>query len=163
MNSLCCRFFQRSFLLLAVTGACFLTGCGGRELPEGTFGQVKGRLTLDGKPVPDGTTLVLLHKNKGYTATGAVLDDGYYTASFRGGLDLLTGVYAVSVTAPVEQETTANPNSPEAYAKMMEAGPEGEEKNDSGFPAKYTSANTSNEQMEVKEGANEYNLDMKAE
>ena len=164
MNSQCRRrCFQRSILLLAVTGTCFLTGCGGREIPEGTYGQENGRLTLSGKPVPDGTTVVLLHKSKGYTATGTVLDDGYYTASFRGGLDLLTGMYAVSVSPPAEQTPESNPDSPEAYARMMEAGPEKEGKSDSAFPEKYTSANTSNEVMEVKEGSNEYNLDMKAD
>jgi len=141
----------------------FLAGCGGRELPEGTYGQLKGRVTLGGQPVPDGTTLVLLHKSKGYTATGIVLSDGYYTASFRGGLDLLTGIYAVSVTPAAEQTPEGDPNSPDAYAKMMESRPEEDEKGGSAFPEKYTSANTSNEVMEVKEGSNEYNLDMKAD
>jgi len=77
----------------------------------------------------------------------------------RGGGKVPVGGYTISVSPPA-QGGQAGPENPEAYKAMMtgEAQPAAEPT--APFPQKYQGTATSGETFTVKEGANNYNLDM---
>lgn len=148
--------------LLSACGAVLLStvGCGGRPLPEGTTGTVKGRLTIEGEPAESGTVITMTHSTGGHAATGTVKSDGYFSMRFRDGTKLITGIYQVGITAAGAAGTgDVQPGTAE-YEKIMSAGGNVEEFKPP-FAARYTNPATSGEEFEVSEGSNELNLDLK--
>jgi hypothetical protein len=57
-------------------------GCGGRDLPE--LAPVEGKVTLDGKPVPN-VMVQFLPENGGRPSTGTTDDEGHYELTYVAG------------------------------------------------------------------------------
>jgi type 1 fimbria pilin len=144
--------------VLVVAGLALWAGCdsGGYSGPSGT---VSGTLTLNGKPVPQGCTVVFV-SDKGFTATGQVGAGGNYQLSVVGkGGTTTSGVpaatYQVSVSPPASGE-----GSEADYDAMMEKSASGEGQPEASqaeaevIPAKYQSSGTSGLSFDVKEGPN---------
>ena len=73
---------KRVFMSGLVLAIMSLVGCGGGStLPEGDTGTVTGKVTFNGKPVPEGASIVFLHKDRGITASSAIAADGIICAS----------------------------------------------------------------------------------
>ena len=112
----------------------------GPAKPVGPVGQVKGKVTIDGKPVPAGTTINFVDE-KGRTGSATIDASGAFSAS-----DVPAGAVSVFFTVAASM----NPDG-----SLTPAG--------GGIPEKYLAAETSGEKLEVKEGAEaEYKLNMKA-
>ena len=147
-------------MVASVLSLCLLAvaGCGSSSGLPGPTGQVSGRVTFQGKPVPLGTTVTFVHEEKALPAAAQTTADGTYPLVMRGGLKVLTGVYKVSVSAPAAvEDVTANP---EAYKAVME-GRAAPPKAVAVLPAKYNSPETSGLVFEVKPGNNTINIDLK--
>jgi len=91
-------------------------------------GEVKGKLTLDGKPVAKAT--VQFNSDKGDTVSGKTGDDGTYTAT-----KVKPGSYKISIKG-------------EDAAKL---------------PEKFGDAKTSGLTVEVKEGSNTHDINLKGD
>ncbi|MCA9023254.1 MAG: hypothetical protein KDA74_24065, partial [Planctomycetaceae bacterium] len=92
---------------LILTVMC-LTGCGGgSNLPKGETGTVTGKVTFNGKPVPEGTSIVFLHKDKGITASSPITADGSYALRMRRENAILAGNYQIGITPPTVELTPA--------------------------------------------------------
>lgn len=145
-------------LNLLMFTAAMLCGCGGSSLPEGATGTVSGKLTSSGQAAPVGATVVMIHKDKGITASGTADAEGNYSLKMRGEGAVLTGAYFVGVTPPAAPEV-----SPEEYDKAMAAGVDLPGPDLSAFPPKYLNPQDSGVVFEVNEGDNTFDLDMKKE
>lgn len=147
------RLMMASCLLLLVVG------CGGDG--KGPTGTISGKLLLNGQPAPAGTQIHFL-SNTG-DATGAeVSGDGTFTI-----MGVTVGSYQVSVTPPAAQTVEMTPE--EAMRKVHGTAP-GEKGTDPDaftsqaaktIPQKFTDFGTSGVKFEVKEGSNDFLLDMK--
>lgn len=132
-----------------------LVGCsGGSTLPEGDTGTVKGKVTHKGNPVPEGASIVFLHKDKGITASSAIAADGKYALKMRRGDQILVGDYQIGITPPTEELT------PEE-AKAVNEGKELPKKEWPQIPEIYRNPETSGVKFTVKAGENTFDLDMK--
>ena len=126
-------------------------GCGaGSAFPEGTTGTLKGNVTLDGSPVPAGTTVTFFHTSA-VPASGIVGPDGAYTAKMAGEPKVLTGDYRVTVSDPPQKMPTN---------EEMAAGGEMPEPAKAVVPAKYSIAETSGLTVTVTEGENTFNIEL---
>lgn len=133
-------------------------GCGGsNRLPEGATGKVSGKVTLEGEAVPEGTTIIFLHKKKGLPASGTITSDGLYSLNMRGGSDILVGSYSIGLSPPERKRT------PEEEEILRNGGSFSLKKEPAIIPQKYRVPEKSGIIFEVKEGKNTYNLDIKSE
>ncbi len=148
---------QKQILLTCCAGLLgLILGCGGGGgLPEGETGTVSGKVTFEGKSVPEGTSIIFIHKEKGITASGTIASDGSYTLHMRGGTDILIGPYQIGVTPPTVEMTPAEQEAVNLSGKPM---PEKEWPN---IPKKYRIPEKSGESFDVQAGSNSYDLDMK--
>jgi hypothetical protein len=119
---------------------------------------VKGTITFNGNPIPEGCLVNFTPEGgTGIGASGAVGSGGSFQLRAKSTLDIPVGIYKVSVTPP--PPATQNMTPEEAMKASVEGRfPTSEVKE---VPEKYRSPDTSGEVFEVKEGANEYTLDMK--
>lgn len=144
-------------LVVGAVGFCLMAGCGDAKHSRGPTGKVSGKVTLNGKPLPPGCTIVFTHKEKAVAMTAPIGSDGSYSAS-----NVLVGPQKVSFMVPV-QPTAAppDPSNPEAYKAYMlgKAKVTGEEK--SLVPKRYTSPDESGLTFDVQEGENKYDIDLK--
>ncbi len=150
---------QRRQVTIIITGLIIATlgfvGCsGGSELPDGDTGTVKGKVTSNGKSVPDGTSIVFLHKDKGITASSAIAADGTYSLRMRRGDAILVGDYQIGITPP-----TAEMSAAETEAAITGEAPSAKEWPE--IPKKYQNPETSGVTFTVKAGENTFDLDMK--
>lgn len=162
--------WRLSLLLLGV--AVFLTGCskGGSSL---NTVPVKGRVTLDGAPLPGATVTFSPKTPEGRTAAGMTNENGEFVlTTIRAGDGAVPGEYGVAITKPV---ATAGPVedprarggalTPEQMAQIREqakakAGAEA----GSAIPKKYTSPATSGFTVTVKPGEkNEFTFELKSQ
>ncbi len=140
-------------------GLLGFSGCGGDPdaLPEGPKGTVSGKVTSNGKPVPEGSIITFTPEGgSGIPASGSLAADGSFKLRAKGSFDVPAGIYKVSISPPATQEMSA-----EDAMKAQMAGtlPDFQVKE---IPQKYRSPDTSGESFEVKEGDdNTYDLDMK--
>jgi hypothetical protein len=109
------------------------------------IGDVKGKVTFQGQPVPEGS-ITFLNVSEGGTAGADLKSDGTY--EIDGGA--LLGEYTVVVTPPIEIVDTDPDKSPPAPV----------EKNMPNIPPKYRMQGTSPLRATVKAGPNEHNFDM---
>jgi len=133
-----------------------ISGCTSEPgLPEGATGTVSGKVTLDGKPLPDGMTVIFTPSKGGLPAIGKLGSDGSFSLKMKDGSDILVGEYGISVSAPVVEVDAA---------AAMEASMAGEEVAGTAtvIPEKFLTPQSSKETFSVKEGANTYELDMKS-
>ena len=129
---------MRSYSLLAVgaAGILFLAGC------SGDWGNVAGKVTVDGKPLEKG--VVTLHPmNDGPAAYGQV-QDGSFTVSTGQKAGVAAGSYKVTVAA-----TTIPRSGTKEKAQFL-------------TPPKYATPKTSDLKAEVKPGGNTLELDLKS-
>ena len=141
-----------------------MTGCGGA--PEdgytGARGQVSGKITLGGEPIPSGST-VTFEGTKGknsYNATGVVADGGRYTLKYRVAAGLPAVDYLVQLAPPIGPVSTAAVDP----AKMGAIpDPKALTKDGNPFPLMYLSTATSKLKHTVKAGANTADFDLIAE
>lgn len=131
------RVVPAGALLLSV---CFLWGCGSGV--DKKVGSVRVVVTHDGEPVTEGSVqMVIAGEGKGafgdLDATGAV--------SFE---NVETGNYTVAVYPPAPPEP--DPEKPSPPAKEY-----------TNIPERFRSEATSPLKAEVKEGANEFQFDLK--
>ena len=105
-------------LLLAAPFFC-LVGCGGDTGPD--RGEVTGRVTLDGKPLPGAT--VRFHPDQGRASSGDTDDDGryqlHYTMQKSGAM---VGSHRVRITTAQEREdgTLTTEHVPSQYNAQTE-------------------------------------------
>ncbi|RLS56096.1 MAG: carboxypeptidase regulatory-like domain-containing protein [Planctomycetota bacterium] len=144
-------------LLASLWTAGFLVGCGGSSLPEGETGTVKGKVTFQGNPIPEKSTVTFMRDEGGITAVGEIDADGEYVLRMRDGLKILVGVYRVSITPP-------NPGSnldQDEVMKLHMSGKLPDPAKVKEIPERYRSPEKTKEIHEVKAGSNEINIDMK--
>jgi hypothetical protein len=108
-------------------------------------GEVKGKVTFQGKPVKEGT-VTFLNPKEGGAAEAQINQDGTYAV--QGGVDL--GSYLVVITPPVEIVDTDPGKSPPAPV----------EKDMPDIPVAYRQQGTTTLNAEVKAGQNEFDFDM---
>jgi hypothetical protein len=127
------------WLGLAV-GMLLVPGCGSKPKPTG---RLHGKVTFEGKGV-DQATLQIQSPKSGESFVAKTGSDG----SFQFDVPVTTGEYLVTVLPVIDV--------PEAGVTPVTTKPP--ERSD--IPAKYRSAETSGETVTVREGENEFNIDM---
>lgn len=108
-------------------GLCVALGCGGG--PEPGFGQVSGKVTIDGQPAPEGTRVRFHHKSDGSAFMTRVQEDGNYSYKPPREAPLMEGEYHVSVE-PITTITRTDesglsvseniPGAPKSYGKFTD-------------------------------------------
>jgi hypothetical protein len=142
-------------LAAAVLGLCAI-GCGGVDY--GPTGTITGRLTMGGKPLAAGTAISFMQMEKGFLAFGTTDADGKFRVdSFNGG-DMPAGKYKVMIAPPAAEAPKAV-SAEEAFEKPELVDPVVKAE----FPKKYRDTNTSGLEFDVKEGANDFPIDLSAE
>lgn len=127
------------------------TGCG--PLSEVT-GTVSGKVTLDGKAVPAGCSVICQHVQRSLPAVGKTAADGTFTLQMKDGNGIMLGKYKVLVQPPL-----LNLDPAEAM-RMSQAGKLPKD-DDSAVPKKYRSFDTSELTLTVKRGSNTFDIAMK--
>ena len=90
--------FCLSVALMLLVGGC---GGDGVEKFKGPFGQVTGKVTFEGKPIPEGSQVLFQSTEKGgYLATGIVNASGEYTLQCDGSPNLPGLTYQVTFMPP---------------------------------------------------------------
>ena len=143
---------------LSVVLLTFLVGCGGSggDGYSGPRGQVSGTVKHQGKPVPEGST-VLFQAKEGSTfaATGAVKAEGKFELVYQGTPEMPAVEYLVQVSQPpVAAPTGAVDPAMMDGKKLLDASKAATHP----FPLKYSSVRTSNLTYTVKAGANTADL-----
>jgi hypothetical protein len=93
-------YTRRWVCLVAVASPFAVVGCGNGDGYTGPRGRVSGVLTLDGKPLPSGCSVVFIEERHGYLAAGIVGDGGRYALFYRKSRDLPVGNYKVQLSPP---------------------------------------------------------------
>ena len=143
------RLHIGSFLIFTLAVA----GCGGGAGLPGETGTVSGKLTYNGQPLPVGASVVFMHKEQGFVATGPLGPDGSFTLQMRDEPRILVGEYAVSVSAPAPAENVDD--------NMTAPPPKEKPAGWTALPEKFQSPETSGQTFLVKTGSNTANLDLK--
>ncbi|MHC4876863.1 MAG: carboxypeptidase-like regulatory domain-containing protein [Planctomycetota bacterium] len=151
----------RFSLSLPLLLACIAlgSGCGsGPNLADGATGTVNGKVTLEGQPVPEGTTVMFQRDSDGQVATGICDADGEFLLRMKGGLEIVEGTYRVAVMPP---NPTANMSDEEAMQASVDGKLEDVAAVSELIPEKYQVIENSKTIFSVKPGSNEFTLDMK--
>jgi hypothetical protein len=134
--------------------ASFAAGCSG-EFDYGPTGTVSGRLTMDGKPLKEGTQVAFMQLEKGYIAFGPTDPDGNFTVSSWNEGQLPVGQYTVMIQPPGGVQTK-EPTAEELLAGKGKVAA-------TQFPMKYSQTSTSGLKYEVKEGENRFEIDISSQ
>ncbi len=148
-------FASEAFLCFGLLMLSISAGCGGsgnlKPAPSGPKGTVTGTVRYEGKPVTKG--ILNLDGGKGYLVTSEITEDGTYELKTVHGKSVPVGKYTVAVIPPIDP---AAPTSPEEMAKLRSAPkPKAE------LPEKFYSNRTSGVTIEIVEGAQELDIDLK--
>lgn len=122
-------------LLVGGIGILFLAGCGGAERPP--LGYVSGTVTMDGEPL--GNVIVVMKPDNGRAAMVQADEQGHYDMEYVAG----------------ERGTKVGPTTVSFEWPLDYAAPKP-------IPEKY-SAIRSQEKIEVKEGENTFDFDLKSD
>ncbi|MHB8972287.1 MAG: carboxypeptidase-like regulatory domain-containing protein [Pirellulaceae bacterium] len=151
-------------LIVAAIVVCLaFSGCSKKEVLA--TGSVKGKVTLDGKPLPAGCKITFMHQEKSFPATGDLGSDGSYSLAFNGKPAVPVGTYDITVVPPKEEAGPApDPSNPDAYKAMMMGGaPSKSPRNKTVVPAKYLNAAESGLTCTVVEGQETvFDVDLKS-
>lgn len=151
---------KRAYVAATILVVMLVSFVGCNKGKSGPTGTISGKLTLNGQAPPAETQIQFI-SNEG--ASGAtVAADGSFTL-----MGVYVGSYKVMVT-PGAGSDGGGAMDPEAAMKMVAGeGGEGKASNEAAFdgtgsiPAKYTDIATSGISFDVKEGNNDFVLDMK--
>jgi len=135
--------------------ALVVSGCSSGH-DYGPTGTVSGRLLYKGQPLRPGTAVVFKNLTTGHACMGATNQAGDFTLDSWNNGNLPVGKYEVMIQppAPVDPETIDpqalidNPGLMESTRLKFD------------FPQKYSQLATSGLSSEVKEGPNEYQIDL---
>jgi hypothetical protein len=146
-------------MLLALV-AC--AGCGGYNY--GPTGRITGRLTMDGKPLPQGTSVSFMQMEKGYLALGLTDADGKFEVGNAPGTfnqgDMPVGTYKVMISLPSAEAQRKEMTPEEAFDNPDITG----EAVKAEFPAKYRDVATSGLEFEIQPGkTNNFEIDLKSQ
>jgi len=130
-------------LLATACLAFFLVGCG----PPGlATAPVRGKVTYNGRPVPNGTVITRPEGDKP-SATGEIKSDGSYElTTYSPGDGAVLGKHAVMIMA-VEDSSGKLPEERSATPALI-------------VPRKYTSFDASGLSIEVTQGQNTYDFEL---
>jgi len=147
------RWFTASWLLTML----LLTGCGGTDY--GPTGKVKGRLTMEGKPLSPGTAVSFMQMEKGFLAFGLTDAEGRFEVKSWNDGEMPVGVYKVMIAPPASappppqnytaEELFENPDLADPVVKAE-------------FPQKYRDTQTSGLEFQIQTGENSFDIDLKA-
>lgn len=139
---------------IVTLAAAFAIGCGNGGDDGEPTGTVHGTALFQGRPIPADSFVVLMHSEKGLTATGRVDDEGHFRITSPEGEHIPVGEYAVAVTPP-EGEARSND---EAMALLSSGTPI--EDPHTQIPAKHRNPATSGVTFTVAAGENTLNLEL---
>jgi len=144
---------------IALLFCCLAVGCGGAS-DAPTLHKVTGTVTYNGEAVP-GAKVMFLGDGTKPPAVGVTDTAGKYTLSSLAGTGAVAGKHAVAVVkmSEVEDPAKVNMTMEEAAAAVQE--PEKNTTATSLIPTKYSDAQTSGLEFEVKSGANEFSIELK--
>ena len=128
----------RLSLLLSVAAS---VGCGGKPA------SVTGLVTVDGKPVDQGT-VTYSPSGGGMRASGLIQSDGTYEIKTNRDAGLEIGMYDVAVVS--REVIVTSPDAPPMPGKYI-------------VPKRYGKAKTSGLQFDVVKGGNDINLELTSE
>lgn len=130
------------FLLLAI-GLVGVGGCG----PQ--LAEVRGRVTLQGQPLSDGSAIVFSNEERGTFIQAPLNEDGRFRVEMAEGWGLPPGTYEVSVIPP----PLTGP--PQADGKQP-----GQTVRSRDIPMKYRDPKTSDLRLELPRGGAVFNVEM---
>jgi hypothetical protein len=133
-----------------------LAGCGGHDF--GPTGKVTGKLTMAGKPLAVGTAVSFMQMEKGFLAFGQTDAEGKFEVNSWNGGAMPVGKYKVMIAPPTANLPDPNSVSPEEafdHPELLDPVVKAE------FPKKYRDTQTSGLEYEIKEGANDFQIDLK--
>lgn len=146
------------FTILSILVAA--SGCGGGT-NFGPMGSVSGKLSMDGKPLTEGTQLLFMQMSDGYAAFAHTDAEGSYQLQWmREGVthsEVPVGDYKILIQPPTVRDVEEL--TPE---EMLEGADADLESAEPDFPSKYQEHRTSGLTFTVKEGANTCDLDLKS-
>jgi hypothetical protein len=127
-----------------VIGLLAFVGCGSEaSLDTGPVGTVRGRVTYQGKAVPEGSIINFGAEDGLRLVSAEIGSDGEFVAT-----NVPTGTVRVSVSPPSVEEEGAEPADPNVIATPP-------------FPERYLNPEASGETINLTEGQEvEYNLEM---
>ncbi|QDV66395.1 hypothetical protein Poly24_00800 [Rosistilla carotiformis] len=137
-------FSGRIVLLCLIAGALSL-GCSRAHNLPGETGTVKGHVSYRDGTIPEGSSVVMLHKGTGIPAVGVTDSDGNFTMIMREGPDVLVGDYVVNIRPPGEIDDNVLEITAETVPPLWNE-----------VPQKYWNPSTSNEAYTVNSGTNFY-------
>jgi hypothetical protein len=149
---------HRAHATLLLVGLLALGGCSkGNDF--GPTGKIAGRLTMDGKPLPEKTSISFMEPTSGYLAYGQTDAEGNYSiASWNNG-EMPVGKYKVFMSAPptkvdpatlTPEQRFENPELIEGKMKLP-------------FPKKYSDMNTSGLEFDIQKGENKFDIDISSD
>jgi hypothetical protein len=138
-------------------GVLSVVGCGSGGY-HGPTGAVTGRVTLDGKPIPQGS-IVSFVSEAGFTATATVSGNGSYQLQTAGNPEIPVSTYKVSIVPPAQAMSETD------YDKYMSGEGAGEEVDATEAPSEvippqYADPATSGLSFDVEQGANTINIEL---
>ena len=137
--------FHGLVLVALAAAVCLLAGCGSDQLKTAV---VRGTVTYNGKPVPNGT--ISFVPVSGPNATGEIQPDGTYTlTTYRKGDGAVLGQHTVVIVA-MEDTSKRLPEERNPLPPPI-------------VPLKYTSLATSDLRADVKDQENTINFTLEDE
>lgn len=155
-----CRFLSTSlYSLLVLLGLslCAMLGCGSGH-DYGPTGTVRGRLTHQGKTLPPDTKVVFMHAQNGVAAFGPTDAEGNFKVRTVNSDQIPIGTYRVMIQPP-ESELGAD-SEPSAEELLNNPEINRPRPNQTTFDFKYRQVSTSGLEYDVKEGDNEFQIDL---
>jgi hypothetical protein len=131
--------FGSSLLLVLI---CFTTGCGGSGADPGTV-NVKGTVTLDGKPL-DAATVAFIGREGARLSSATTDGAGKFTIRAAVGKNVITVAKASASPAPPSSDEPQLMPAQGEYQKLAQAVK-------SEVPAKYGDPKTSGLSLDVKD------------
>ena len=144
-----------TMILVTVITLPIVLGCGPSRPETAT---VTGKVTFQGKPVPEGT--IMFYPENGRSASGRIQADGTYTlATFENGDGAILGNHTVTVEA-VRFPQGAQPKSLKEEIAMGKNTNQQNTKPVWLVPQKYANQNTSNLTAKVNSGNNNIDFEL---
>jgi len=143
--------------IVLVSLVMFAAGCGGAaDGFSGPRGNVSGKATLAGAPLPAGCQVLFMAVKGGFTASGVIGPEGAYELQYEVPAGLPIGDYVVQISPPATTSGAASVDPAEMSKRMkLSANGAGEEMP---FPSRYASTSTSGLTFSVQAGANRCDL-----